>query len=106
MRIRPLTLAAAGIFLVAIDLRLVAGDAAPDAIGWALVAFAAHRLGMRWSTFLAAAAALASLAELHLPYECEAYDLLSGRGDRRTRTPTPPMTSGSSSCPSRVPASP
>jgi hypothetical protein len=79
VRTRPLSLAAAGILLVAIDLRLVAGDAAPDAIGWALVAFAAHRLGMRWPTLLAAAAAVASLAEVHLPYEWEAYDLLSGR---------------------------
>ena len=78
MRIRPLTLAAVGIVLVVIDLRFPAGDTLPDAIGWALVAFAAYRLGMRWPLLLASAATLAALAEVHLPYECEAYDLISG----------------------------
>ena len=79
MHIRPLSLAAAGIVLVVIDLRLAAGDLVPDAIGWALVAVGAHRLGMRSATAFAGAAAVASLAEVHLPYEWEAYDLLSGR---------------------------
>jgi hypothetical protein len=79
VRIRPLSFAAVGIVFVAIDLRLTWGDALPDAIGWGLIAWAAHRLGMRWSAGLAAAAAVMSLAELHLPYEFESYDLVSGR---------------------------
>ena len=79
MRIRPLTLAAVGVVFAAVDLRLTWGDALPDAIGWLLIAFAAHRLGMRWPAGLAAAAGVASLAELQLPYEWQAYDLLSGR---------------------------
>jgi hypothetical protein len=79
VRIRPLTLAAVGLFLIAIDLRLTWGDALPDVIGWGLVAWAAHRLGMRWPAGLAAAAAVMSLAEVHLPYEFEAYDLVTGK---------------------------
>jgi hypothetical protein len=79
VRIRPLTFAAVGIVMVAFDLRLTAGDLLPDVVGWALVALAAHRLGMRWASWLGVAAAVASLAELHLSYELEAYDLVSGR---------------------------
>jgi len=79
VRIRPLTIAAIGILLVAIDLRLTEADALPDAIGWGMVALAAHRLGMRWATGGAGVAAVLSLAELHLPYKWEAYDLVTGR---------------------------
>ena len=79
MRIRPLTLAAVGVVFAAIDLRITWGDALPDAIGWALIAVAAHRLGMGWPTGLAAVASVASLAELHLPYEWQAFDMMSGR---------------------------
>ena len=79
MRIRPLTCAAVGLVLVAVDLRLTWGDALPDVVGWGLIAWAAHRLGMRWPAGLAAVAAVMSVAELHLPYEFESYDLLSGK---------------------------
>jgi hypothetical protein len=79
VRIRPLTLAAMGVVFAAIDLRITWGDALPDAIGWALIAMAAHRLGMGWPAGLAAAAAVASLAELHLPYEWQAFDLMTGQ---------------------------
>jgi len=79
VRIRPLSFAAVGIIFVAIDLRLTWGDALPDVIGWGLIAWAAHRLGMRWPAGLAAAAAVLSLAEVHLPYEFESYDLVSGK---------------------------
>ncbi|MFL6204637.1 MAG: hypothetical protein ACJ739_04745 [Acidimicrobiales bacterium] len=79
MRIRPLTLAAVGVLFAAVDLRLTQGDALPDAVGWALIGFAAHRLGMRTPAWLAAIASVASLAELHLPYQWQSYDVLSGR---------------------------
>jgi hypothetical protein len=79
VRIRPLTLASIGVLLVAVDLRMAWADLLPDAIGWALLAFGAHQLEMRWPTWLAGAAAVASLSELQLPYEWQAFDLLSGR---------------------------
>ena len=63
----------------AIDLRFTWGDALPDVIGWLLIACAAHGLEMRWAAGLATAAGIASLAELQLPYEWQAYELLSGR---------------------------
>ena len=79
MRIRPLTLAAVGVVFAAVDFRLTWGDALPDVIGWGLIAVAAYWLGMRWPAGLAAAAGVASIAELQLPYEWQSYDLLSGR---------------------------
>ena len=68
-----------GVACVAIDLRITWGDALPDVIGWALIAVAGYRLGMRWPAGLAAAASVVSLAEVHLPYEWQAFDLMSGR---------------------------
>jgi hypothetical protein len=79
VRIRPLTLAAVGVALVAIDLRFTWSDALPDVLGWGLIALAAYRLDMRLAAGLTAAGAVCSLAELHLPYEWQAYELLSGR---------------------------
>jgi hypothetical protein len=77
VRIRPLSLAALGVGMVAFDPRIVAWDGLPDALGWALLALAAHRLDMRAPSMLAGAAALAALAELQLPYHYEALDPLS-----------------------------
>jgi len=72
-------LAAVGVVFAAIDLRLTQGDALPDAVGWALIAIAALRLEMRTSAWLAAVASVASVADLHLPYQWQSYDLISGR---------------------------
>jgi hypothetical protein len=78
VRIRSLTLAAVGVVFAAVDLRVVAWDAAPDVIGWLLIGLAAHRLGMRAPALLATAAAAASTAELALPYRYGAIDRITG----------------------------
>jgi hypothetical protein len=75
---RPLAMIAVGVLLVAVDARLVALDVAPDAVGWLLVACGAWRLAVRPASWLAASAALASLAELHLPYHREMLDPFTG----------------------------
>jgi hypothetical protein len=77
MRIRPLTLAAVGVTMVALDMRVVAVDLLPDVVGWLLVAFAAWRLSMHWPARLATLAALASTAELQLPYRYDKLDPLT-----------------------------
>ena len=77
MRTRPLTLAAVGVTMVALDLRVEAIDLLPDVVGWSLVAFAAWRLSMRGPGLLAALAALASTAELQLPYRYDKLDPLT-----------------------------
>jgi hypothetical protein len=56
---------------------VVAVDLLPDVVGWALVAFAAWRLSMRWPARLATLAALASTAELQLPYRYDKLDPLT-----------------------------
>ena len=78
MRIRPLSLAAVGVVFAAVDLRVVAWDALPDAVGWFLLALAARWLTMPSPAWLAACAAVAGLAELQLPYHYEAVDPISG----------------------------
>lgn len=77
MRTRPLTLAAIGVVLFSLDLRVVAIDLLPDFVGWGLVAFAAFRLSMAWSGRLAAVAAVASVVELGLPYHYDSLDPLT-----------------------------
>ncbi len=78
MRIRPLSLAALGVVLAAIDLRLVAWDLLPDVLGWLLLAFGAHRLTMQTPALLFGVAAVASTAELQLRYHYEALDPFTG----------------------------
>ena len=78
MRIRPLTLAAVGVALAAVDLRLVAWDVLPDALGWLLIAVAAHRIGMRAPAVLAGLAAVGSAAEVALPYYYQSIDRITG----------------------------
>lgn len=78
MRIRPLTLAAVGVAFAALDLRLVAWDVLPDAVGWGLIALGAHRIGMRTSAILAALASASALAELVLPYYYQSRDRITG----------------------------
>lgn len=78
MRIRPLTVAAVGVTLAAVDFRLVAWDVLPDALGWLLLALAVRRLTMPLPAALALVAAVAALAEAQLPYHYEALDPLTG----------------------------
>ncbi len=78
MRTRPLTLAAIGVATVAFDPRIVAVDAAPDVVGWTLIAVAAWQLSLAWPCRLAVVAALASVAELELPYHYDSLDPITG----------------------------
>ena len=78
MRTRPLTLAAVGLVAIALDMRVVAWDLLPDVVGWVLIALGAWRLTMRSAAALAVAAAVASLAEVHIPYRYDAIDPLTG----------------------------
>lgn len=75
---RPWRLGGIGLVLIAVDFRTTALDLLPDAIGWALVAFAvACVLGWRLAT-VAGAVAAASLATLALPYHYIEYNPLTG----------------------------
>lgn len=85
MRVRPLTMAALGVAAVGLDLRVVAWDGLPDALGWALVAVAAGRLSMRVPMVLLLVAAAASTAEAQLPYRYDALDPISGEVVRDVR---------------------
>jgi hypothetical protein len=78
MRTRPLTLAAVGLVAIGLDMRVVAWDLLPDVVGWLLIALAGWRLTMRSAAALALAAAVASLADVHIPYRYDAIDPLTG----------------------------
>ena len=78
MRIRPMSLVAVGVVAVAFDPRVVAWDAFPDVLGWALVAYGAWQVSLRWPAGLAVAAAVASTAEAQLPYRYDDLDPLTG----------------------------
>jgi hypothetical protein len=60
-------MAAAGIVVIVLDLRIVALDILPDPVGWVLVALAAGQLALRVPALFAIVAALASAAEVSLP---------------------------------------
>jgi hypothetical protein len=64
--------------MAAVDLRVVAWDALPDALGWLLLALAAHRLSLQVPAALALLAAACAVAEAQLPYHYEALDPLTG----------------------------
>jgi len=64
--------------MVALDLRIVAFDLFPDALGWGLVALGAWGLSRATTAGLAAAAGLASLPEVLLPSHYEALDPITG----------------------------
>ena len=65
---RPLTFVAAGLALIAIDIRTEHLDILPDTLGWGLVAFAAWRLSLTIPAIAAAATALLVLPEVSLPH--------------------------------------
>lgn len=65
---RPLTIAAVGFGFVVLDYRTLALDLLADPVGWALLAYAFHRLAVPRLTLLAGLGFLTSLAEAWLPY--------------------------------------
>lgn len=77
--LRPLTLAAVGLALVALDTRLRALDLLPDPIGWLLVALGAASLARGAAARWAVLAAALSLADVVLPYQLVAVDPSSGK---------------------------
>jgi hypothetical protein len=75
---RPLTLVAVGLVLIAIDVRTEHLDVLPDALGWALVAFGAWRLSLTVPAIAATAAALLTLPEVSLPHRFVMLDPETG----------------------------
>jgi hypothetical protein len=79
VRIRPLSLIAVGVAIVALDFRVVAVDVLPDVVGWLLVAAGAWRLAVRAPFVLALLAALASGPDVVSPHHYDALDPLTGQ---------------------------
>jgi hypothetical protein len=75
---RPLTLVAVGLALVAIDIRTEHLDFLPDALGWALVAVGAWRLSLVAPAMAAAVTALLTVPEVSLPYQFVMLDPVTG----------------------------
>jgi hypothetical protein len=82
VRVLPLTLVTAGLAFVALDLRVVSTDVAPDPVGWALIALGAWRLGRRGVAGAAVLTALTTTAEVVLPYR---YALIDGDTGQEVR---------------------
>ncbi len=101
MRLRsPLVWIAAGLLIVAVDIRTALLDVIPDPVGWALIAVGAWRLSMVRAAQLALATAALSLADLHLPYHQVQFDPVTntyiepepGRGGYREHLRFDPVT--------------
>jgi hypothetical protein len=75
---RPLTLVAVGLALVAIDIRTEHLDVLPDAMGWGLVAFGAWRSALTVPAIAGAATALLTLPEVSLPHQFVMVDPETG----------------------------
>jgi hypothetical protein len=75
---RPLTLVAVGLVLIAIDIRTEHLDVLPDALGWALVAFGAWRLSLTAPAIAATATAFLTLPEASLPHQFVMLDPETG----------------------------
>jgi hypothetical protein len=73
-----LTLIAVGVALVALDFRIVAFDALPDAVGWLLIAAGAWKLALARPAMLAIVATVAAAPDLIAPHHLEALDPLTG----------------------------
>jgi len=65
---RPFHAVAVGVALLALDFRTTSLGLLPDVVGWALLAYAVHRLVPRRWVVLPFVGALLSLATLALPY--------------------------------------
>jgi hypothetical protein len=75
---RPLTVVAVGLVLVAVDIRTEHLDFLPDALGWVLVAYGAWRLSLTVPAIAAAATALLTLPEVSLPHQFVMLDPETG----------------------------
>ena len=78
LRIRPLSVVAAGLVIVAIDFRTRSVDFLPDVIGWSFVGAGAWMAGVRVACPGAFATALLSLSELSLPYHLVRFQSTTG----------------------------
>ena len=76
--LRPLTLAAMGVALVALDTRVRRLDVLPDPPGWLLLALGAAMLGLPAAARWGVLAAVLSLADVLLPYRMVALDPSTG----------------------------
>jgi hypothetical protein len=76
---RPLSWIAPGLLLVAIDMRIVAFDLLPDPLGWVLIAVGAWRIARPATVTAIVLAAVASCADLVLPYTWAHVDPETGR---------------------------
>jgi hypothetical protein len=93
--VRPLLLIAVGLVLVVIDFRTESLDLVPDLLGWALVGYAALRLGIVPAAWLAAAAGVLSVFDAFLPYRYVSID-------RDTGERLPPEQQGLGVLPQRI----
>jgi hypothetical protein len=75
---RPLTLVAVGLVLIAVDVRTELLDVLPDALGWGLVAFGAWRLSLTLPAIAAATTTLLTLPEVSLPHRLVMLDPRTG----------------------------
>jgi len=75
---RPLLWIAAGLAVVAFDVRTARLDLRPDPIGWGLVVFGASRLSMRPVVVAAALTAALSIVDVQLPYHYQHVDPATG----------------------------
>jgi hypothetical protein len=78
MRTRALSLLAAGLVIVALDLRVVAVDVLPDVAGWLLVAAGSWKLALPRPAWLAVGAGVASAADVVAPYRYDNLDPITG----------------------------
>jgi len=76
--LRPLTLVAMGVALVALDTRVRALDVLPDPLGWLMLALGAAMLGLPAAARWGVLAAALSLADVLLPYRMVALDPSTG----------------------------
>lgn len=76
---RPLHAIAIAVLLISLDFRTTAVDLLPDALGWALIVWAALRLREPLLATVAGIGGIASLALFSLPYHYEQYDPLNDR---------------------------
>ena len=75
---RPLTLVAAGLVVVVVDLRTEYLDLLPDPVGWGLVAVGAWRLAVTPAAWAAGLATLVSAANVNVPYRFVRLDPETG----------------------------
>jgi hypothetical protein len=76
---RPLSWIAAGLLVIAFDMRIVAFDLLPDVIGWALIVVGAWRVARPATVAVLGLAAVTSLCDLVLPSRWAHVDPGNGR---------------------------